>query len=300
MTAAPSDYYYHSTDGLQMYCRIHSAQRRGGLPVLCLPGLTRNSRDFAAIAAQLSGEHEVFTVDLRGRGRSAWDPDPSHYQLPTYVQDAWSLLDSRAVTRVLVVGTSLGALMAMVMAATRPDRIAGIILNDAGPEIDPVGLRRIAGYAGKLPSVSSWAEAAAQAKTVYGLALPGLSEEEWLEYARCSYRENAAGVPVPDMDPKISEALTKPSSAPGDLWPLYSLIQGVPLLVIRGALSDILSVATVARMVREKPDVGHITVANRGHAPLLNEPDCLSAIDAFVARYGEIAARVGEGHAPQG
>src|SRR5271163_2683522 len=229
ITADPADYYYSSTDGLRPYCRIYSPTRSAGLPVLCLPGLTRNSRDFVALGAHLSAEHEVLSADLRGRGRSAWDPDPSHYQLPTYVQDVWSLLDSRALTRLLLVGTSLGALIAMAMAGTRPDRIAGIILNDAGPEIDPVGLRRIASYAGKLPPVSSWAEAAAQAKSVYGLALPGLSDEEWLEYARCAYRENAAGAPIPDMDPKISEAFTKPSSAAGDLWPLYSLIRGVPL-----------------------------------------------------------------------
>jgi pimeloyl-ACP methyl ester carboxylesterase len=232
----------------------------------------------------------VLTADLRGRGRSAWDPDPSHYQLPTYIQDAWSLLESRCLSRVLVVGTSLGALMGMAMAAMKPDRIAGVVLNDAGPEIDPAGLRRIAGYAGKLPPVSSWAEAAAQAKSVYGLALPGLTDEEWLDYAHRGYRENAAGIPVPDVDPKISQAFKNPpTAAPADLWPLYSQIKGVPMLVIRGALSDLLSAATVARMAREKPDLQHITVANRGHAPLLNEPECLAAIDGFIARYGEIA-----------
>jgi pimeloyl-ACP methyl ester carboxylesterase len=299
MSAVSSDYYYTSDDGLRLYSRIYSAHRPGGLPVLCLPGLTRNSRDFVALAAHLRAEHEVISADLRGRGHSAWDPDPSHYQLSTYVRDAWSLLDSRAVTRVLLVGTSLGALISMVMAATRPDRIAGIILNDAGPEIDPVGLRRIAGYTGKLPPVSSWAEAATQAKSVYGLALPGLSDEEWLEYARCGYRENATGIPVPDMDPKISEAFNNPSSAPGNLWTLYSLIRGVPLLVIRGASSDILSVATLARMTREKPDIERVTVPNRGHTPLLNEAECLTAIDAFVARYGRFAAHGDEGHAPQ-
>lgn len=298
MTADPADYYYSSTDGLRLYCRIYTPTRSAGSPVVCLPGLTRNSRDFSALAVHLRAEREVLTADLRGRGRSAWDPDPSHYQLPVYVEDVWSLLDSRALTRVLVVGTSLGALIAMAMAATRPDRIAGIILNDAGPELDPVGLRRIAGYAGKLPPVASWAEAVAQTKSVYGLALPGLSDEEWLAYARCAYRESAAGTPIPDMDPKISEAFNKPPSTPGDLWPLFSLIQGVPMLVIRGALSDILSVATVARMLREKPYIEIITVANRGHTPLLNEPECLKSIDAFLARYGNHTARVGEGHAP--
>jgi pimeloyl-ACP methyl ester carboxylesterase len=199
----------------------------------------------------------------------------------------WALLQSRSVSRVVVVGTSLGGLMGMVMSAMKPDMIAGVVVNDAGPEIDPAGLRRIAGYAGKLPPVSSWAEAAAQAKSVYGLALPGLTDAEWLEYAHRGYRENAAGVPIPDVDPRIGEALKNPATAAPDLWPLYAQIKRVPMLVIRGALSDLLSAATVERMAREKSDLQHITVANRGHTPLLNEPDCLAAIDAFVARYGQ-------------
>lgn len=287
MTVIPTDYLYNSDDGLRLYCALYASQRSGGVPVLCLPGLTRNSRDFVTLAAHLSERHDVIAADLRGRGRSSWDPDPTHYQLATYVQDTWALLRSRSVSRVLVVGTSLGALMGMLMAATKPEVITGVVLNDAGPEIDPAGLRRIAGYAGKLPSVSSWAEAAAQAKSVYGLALPGLTDTEWLEYAHRGYRENAAGVPIPDMDPKIGDAFKNPASAAMDLWPLYAQIKGVPLLVIRGALSDLLSAATVERMARENPDLQHITVANRGHTPLLNEPECLLAIDAFVARYGQ-------------
>jgi len=286
LNATPTDHFYHSADGLRLYCALHAARRPGGLPVLCLPGLTRNSRDFAALAAHLSEHHPVLSADLRGRGRSAWDPDPTRYHLMTYVADAWSLLDSRQLSRVVVVGTSLGALMGMAMAAMKPERIAGVVLNDAGPEIDPAGLRRIAGYAGKLPPVSSWAEAAAQARNVYGLALPGLSDADWLDYARRGYRENAAGVPVPDMDPKIADALKNAPTAAADLWPLYAQIKSVPMLLIRGALSDLLSAATLARMAREKPALQHITVANRGHTPLLNEPECLAAIDAFLARHG--------------
>jgi pimeloyl-ACP methyl ester carboxylesterase len=287
MNGSESDYFYDSVDGLRLYCRVYAAQRPGGLPVLCLPGLTRNSRDFAALATHLRVQRDVLTADLRGRGRSAWDADPSHYQLPTYIRDAWSLMDSRGLARVLVVGTSLGALMGLGMAAMKPDRIAGVVLNDAGPEIDPAGVRRIAGYAGKLPPVTSWTEAAAQAKSIYGPALPGLTDEEWLDYARQGYRENADGIPVPDMDPKISEAFKTPSTVAADMWPLYSLIKGVPLLVIRGVMSDLLSAATVARMAREKKDLQHIAVANRGHAPLLNEPECLPAIDAFLAQHGQ-------------
>jgi pimeloyl-ACP methyl ester carboxylesterase len=287
--ADSSDYFYNSADGLRLYCRVYPARRAGGLPVLCLPGLTRNSRDFAALATRLCARHEVLTPDLRGRGHSAWDPDPTHYQLPFYLHDAWSLLDARALRRVVVIGTSLGALMGMGLAATKPDRIGGVILNDAGPEFDPVGVRRIAGYAGKLPPVSTWPEAAAQAKSVYGLALPGLSDDDWLDYAHLGYRENAAGIPVPDMDPKISEAFKNPATAVADLWPLYAQIKGVPMLVIRGALSDLLSAATVERMVREKPGVEAITVANRGHTPLLNEPECVAAIDRFLARFAASA-----------
>jgi pimeloyl-ACP methyl ester carboxylesterase len=279
------DYFYHGSDGLRLYARIYPARQDGGLPVLCLPGLTRNSRDFAALAEHMSERHEVIAADLRGRGRSAWDPDPKHYHLTHYVEDAWSLLDSRGTTRVLIVGTSLGALMGMVMAA-RPDRIAGVVLNDAGPELDLAGLLRIGSYAGKLPPVKSWAEAAAQAKTVHEKAVPGLTDAQWMDYARRNYREDAAGVPVPDMDPQIASGFKQPPTGPLQMWPLWSQITAVPMLVIRGGVSDLLSAATVERMRREKPDLEILTVPNRGHTPLLDEPECLEAIDGFLNRHG--------------
>jgi pimeloyl-ACP methyl ester carboxylesterase len=175
--------------------------------------------------------------------------------------------------------------MGMVMAAASPAKIAGVVLNDAGPELDPAGLRRIAGYAGKLPPVSSWAEAAAQAKGVHSAAAPDLTDRDWVDFAQRTYRENALGIPVPDMDPRISDAFRGPPTAPTDMWPLYAQIKTVPLLVIRGALSDLLSAATVERMAREKPDLQSVTVPNRGHVPLLDEPECISAIDGFLARY---------------
>ena len=284
MTSAV-DYFFPSTDGLRLYCAIYHARRPepAGLPILCLPGLTRNSRDFTTIALHLSEQHDVLACDLRGRGQSAWDPDATHYQLPTYVQDAWSLLESRRLERVVVLGTSLGALMGIVMAATQPQRIAGVILNDAGPEFDPAGVQRIAAYAGRLPAVASWAGAVAQTKSVYGQALPGLSDAEWFEFARRGYRENSQGIPVPDVDPRIAEAF---SSSPGtaDLWAVFAELKSVPLLVIRGELSDLLSTATVARMARQHPSMQQLMVANRGHTPLLTEPECIEAIDAFLSR----------------
>jgi pimeloyl-ACP methyl ester carboxylesterase len=279
------DNFYVSTDGLRLYYRSYPASQPGWLPVLCLPGLTRNGRDFAALAEHLSARHEVLAADLRGRGLSAWDSDSSHYQLSTYVEDVWSLLDSRGVKRVLVVGTSLGALLGMTL-ATRPDRIAGVVLNDAGPELDLVGLLRIAGYAGKLPPVATWAEAAAQTKSVNQVAMPDLTDAQWLDYARRGYRENAAGVPAPDMDPQTAAGFKNAPTGPLQMWPLYAQIKGVPMLVIRGALSDLLSAATVERMAREKPDLEQLTVANRGHVPLLDEPECRTAIDAFLTRRG--------------
>jgi pimeloyl-ACP methyl ester carboxylesterase len=285
MDRDPVDHFYRSADGLKLHCRIYPAGRAGTLPVVCLPGLTRNGRDFAVLARHLQARHEVIAVDLRGRGSSEWDRDPSRYQPLNYVQDIWSLLESRCIARILVVGTSLGALMGMIMAVAKPAAIAGIVLNDAGPELDPSGLRRIASYAGKLPPVASWPQAVEQAKQVYGAALPGLSDDEWARYARNGYRDAPDGTPVPDMDPAIGKAFGNPATPPADLWPLYAQIS-VPMLVIRGALSDILSAATVERMAKEKPGLERLTVENRGHTPLLNEPECLAAIDAFLSRHG--------------
>jgi pimeloyl-ACP methyl ester carboxylesterase len=288
MAPLSHEHLYASTDGLRLFCRIYPGDA-SGVPVLCLPGLTRNSRDFVSLAAHLQARRTVLTPDLRGRGRSDRDPDPRHYQLPTYVADAFTLLDALKRDRVIVIGTSLGALMGMVMAAQQPARIAGLVLNDAGPELDPAGVRRIAGYAGKLPPVHSWSEAAAQTRSVYEVALPGLDEAAWLEYAHRGYREDEHGVPVPDVDPRIAEAFRQGASAPLDLWPLFASLGAVPMLVIRGASSDILAAATLERMAREHRGLQHVTIPNRGHTPLLDEPDALRAIDAFLAQHGQAA-----------
>ena len=288
MSTSSHDYYYESSDGLRLYCKIYPAGRASAVPVLCLPGLTRNSRDFVELAGHLSMQREVLTPDLRGRGRSAWDPEASHYQAMTYVQDIWSLLSSRSLQRVLVIGTSLGALMGMLMAAMQPARIAGLVLNDAGPELNPEGIRRIQSYTGKLPPVTSWTEAAAQTKSVYSVALPDLSDAQWLDYARRGYRENESGVPIPDVDPQIAQALkSAAASGGGDLWQVFRQIRDTPVLVIRGALSDLLSAAIVERMALEHPGLEQLTVPNRGHAPLLTEPECVAAIDGFIRRHGQ-------------
>jgi len=258
--------------------------------VVCLHGLTRNSRDFEDLAAHLAPRYRMIVPDVRGRGLSARDPKFSNYQIPVYLGDLQRLLAGLGAARVAIIGTSMGGLMAMVLAAMQPTLLSGIVLNDVGPEVDPAGLERIRGYVGKSPPVRDWAGAVAQARLVYGSAWPGLDEARWEKIARASYRADAQGVPQPDSDPMIAEPLKDTSKAAPDLWPLWGAMAKVPMLAIRGAHSDILSAATLARMQREKPDLRTLEVANRGHVPLLDEPECLKAIDEFLAALGPAAA----------
>ena len=277
------EYWFDSEDGLRLFGRVYAAPSAGAPVVLCLHGLMRNGRDFADLAARLAAGHRVIVPDVRGRGLSARDPDPNHYQIPVYLRDVQTLLAGLGAVRVRIVGTSMGGLMAMVLAATQPGLVAGIVLNDVGPEVDRAGLERIRGYAGKGAPVRNWADAIAQVRATYGGAWPGLSDERWEKIVRLSYRENAQGAPEVDADPRISEPLRDTSKAAPDLWPLWSALTRTPILAIRGADSDILSAATLGRMQREKPDLRVLSVANRGHAPLLDEPECVAAIDEFLA-----------------
>ncbi len=282
--SAWAERWFESPDGLRLYYRDFAGTAPGQLPVLCLPGLTRNSRDFEALALRLQrAGRRVLTPDLRGRGRSQHDPAWSNYHPGTYLGDLEALQAHAGVERVIVVGTSLGGILAMLIAATRPAAIAGAVLNDVGPEIAAEGLQRIAQYVGRAAPVSSWEDAAAQAQATYGLALPGLTEQDWLAFARRSYIE-VDGVPRLDMDPMIGEAVrAAPSGAAPDLWPVFSALAPLPALALRGELSDVLSAATFERMGREKPDLRCVTVARRGHPPLLDEPECVAAIEAFLA-----------------
>lgn len=276
--------YWQAADGLRLYSRVYDRAGPEAPAVLCLPGLTRNSRDFEDLAPHLAARYRVVCPDLRGRGLSARDPVWQHYQAASYVADLAVLLKLLGLERVAIVGTSLGGLLAMILAATAPQAVAGIVLNDIGPEIDPAGAERIRGYAGRLPPVRSWDEAIAQQQLVFGAAWPNLDAARWARIARRSYREDGSGTPVLDADPGIGEAMRAAPAQPADLWPLYATLKTVPALAIRGALSDILSAATFERMQRDKPDLERLTVADRGHVPLLDEPECLAAIDAFLAR----------------
>ena len=238
--------------------------------VLCLPGLTRNSKDFEDLAPHLSPRYRVICPDLRGRGLSAPDPVWQNYHPGTYLADLAGLLAGLGVQRLAVIGTSLGGVLAMLLSTFLPGVIAGLVLNDIGPEIDPVGAARIKAYAGRLPPVRNWDEAVAQLRVAFGAAWPGLSDDTWARLARRSYREDATGTPILECDSKVGEALRAVPAATGDLWPLWAQLGTLPVLAIRGALSDILSASTFARMQHEKPDLIPLTVAARGHVPLLD------------------------------
>jgi len=278
------DCYFESSDRLMLYYREYPVPDTDRLPVVCLPGLTRNSRDFESLALRMQrAGRRVLAPDLRGRGRSQYDPNWTNYHPGTYLGDIEALQAAADAERVVVVGTSLGGILAMLIAATRPAAIAGAVLNDVGPEIAPEGLQRISQYVGRAAPVTSWEEAAAQTRATYELALPDLTDEEWLAYARRSYVEVEGQLRLA-MDPMIGEAVrAAPAGAAPDLWPVFGALAPLPALALRGEFSDILSEGTFERMGREKPDLRRVTVRRRGHVPLLDEPECVDAIDEFLA-----------------
>jgi pimeloyl-ACP methyl ester carboxylesterase len=273
---------YRSSDGLSLFYRDFGDPASKGTPVVCLPGLTRNSRDFIALAQRISGERRVICPDLRGRGFSAYDPTYQNYTPGIYVKDTLTLLEQLGITRFMSIGTSLGGVMTMVLAGNKQAVLASAVLNDVGPVLGP-GIARIQSYTGTAAPVRDWDRAVEQAKFVYGAALPGLSEAEWQAFARRGYREDNGAVRL-DYDPKIGDAIREaPPPAPGaDPWPLYMRLKDVPTIVLRGALSDILGQDVFEEMGVRKPDARLVLVANRGHVPLLDEPEAAAAIDALL------------------
>jgi len=273
--------YYRSTDGLDLAYR-HYGRDADGLPVVCLPGITRNSRDFEDLAATLAARRPVICPDFRGRGFSAHDPEWRNYRPPTYVRDVLTLLDTLDVARAAFIGTSLGGLVSMLLADASRDRVAGIVLNDIGPVIGPEGLERIKGYIGRAAPVATWDEAVSQAKEIYEIAWPGLSAADWQRIVRRAYREDASGRPVLDMDPMVGDAARTVGTGIEDPWALFRGLAGLPLLVLRGETSDILTAGILADMQSALPDLEAVVVPDRGHVPLLDEPEALGAIESFL------------------
>jgi len=299
-----TEHHYQSDDGLSLYYRNYGSSDK---VLVCLPGLTRNSKDFEELALRYKPAWRVITPDLRGRGQSDWDPQPSRYQHLTYVNDIWALLDKLEIQNVALLGTSLGGWVAMLMAAQQPHRIRGVILNDIGPVVPDDAIERITQYVGRIPPEPSWESAAARVKAVYEGTIPDRSDSFWLSHAHLSMRETPAGTIVPNMDPAIGKnlrknyrqaklikflrrfGLMKNATALIDegYWQQFSAMS-VPILLLYGEVSDVLPVATVRKMKEKQPDMEVVKVVDRGHAPLLDEPEALAAIDAFLERTGSV------------
>ncbi len=281
-----SAHRYRSGDGkLELYARAYPSE---GPVLLLMHGLTRNSADFDGLAGHLSGRYRLIVPDQRGRGLSEYDPEAANYRPDVYVADMWALLDSLQIDHAGLIGTSLGGLMAMVMAAAQPARISAIVLNDIGTKLMGEGIERIKSYTGHASSMRDWGEAASQCKAINAAALPDLTDADWLAFARRTCNEQSDGSVAFAYDPAISKGLggEEPSAVPADLWPIWEMIDTIPTLVLRGEISDILAPATVAEMGRRHSGpFESVTVPDRGHAPLLDEPTALEAIDAFLGKH---------------
>jgi len=293
-----TDFFWTSYEGLPLHARDYAA---GGearkLPVICLHGLTRNARDFEDLAPRIAATgRRVLAVDVRGRGLSARDPNPMNYHPGTYAADVISLLVAAGIERAVFVGTSMGGLITMVLTSIKPEAIAAAVLNDVGPELSPVGLARIAGYAGGASRFETWDDAVAYAKAINAAAFPAYGAEDWDVFARRLFDEADDGF-VLAYDPDISapikaaaEAAAKSQAeggqalAPPDMYPLFrALAKDRPLLLVRGGISDLVDPGIAERMRAAAPAMAYAEVPGVGHAPMLTEPQAWAAIENLLA-----------------
>jgi pimeloyl-ACP methyl ester carboxylesterase len=279
------DLMWVTRDGLALHARDYRGDGASPLlPVICLHGLTRNARDFETIAPQIAASgRRVLSAEMRGRGDSERDPDPTNYHFATYVDDVAALLDGLGIARAIFLGTSMGGMITIHLSAKRPDLVAAAIINDIGPEIAPAGLARIAAYIGKGAPVTNWQDAADYARATNGAALPDYGAADWMRLARRLFRENGEGVPVLDYDPGIAGANGPPTGTVEDNWRMFeAMADACPVLLLRGAISDILSEELADRMLRAAPSLRLAIVPDVGHAPVLDEPAAIAAIGDFL------------------
>lgn len=273
--------YFTVKDGLTVHYRDYPGPS-GKPPLLCLHGLTRNSRDFADFAERYSPRWRVLALDFRGRGMSEYDSVPARYNPLTYAGDVLQLLDDLMIDQAVFVGTSLGGLVMMTLAALAPQRIAAAILNDVGPDVDAAGVARILTYVGKDRRFNSWDEAADAIASNYGAAFERYTHDDWVKMAKRNCREENGEICF-DYDMAIAEPFKTAGPVPTvDLWPFFAALGQKPLLVVRGAKSDLLTAETVAKMRQVAPEMKLVSVAGVGHAPELNEPEAIAAIDEFL------------------
>jgi pimeloyl-ACP methyl ester carboxylesterase len=278
------DRYWTSRDGLKLHYRDYAGPADRP-PILCLPGLTRNARDFEPVADRLAGEWRIIAVDFRGRGQSHYDPNPANYEPPTYAADVLKLLDQLGIADAVFFGTSLGGIVTMLFSTTDPERIAGALINDIGPVIEDKGVERLRAYVGKPAALASWREATEATAQRNGIAYPANRPEDWDRFARRLYSERPDGTIQADYDMAIANAFADNKGTPEfDPWPLIEGLKDTPVLIVRGETSDLLSVETVERMLVTLPKAELVTVPGIGHAPILDEPEAEAAIDRLLAR----------------
>ena len=275
-----------SRDGLSLFARDYpAAGTEQRLPVICLHGLTRNSKDFEDIAPIIAAwGRRVVAADVRGRGQSGRDPNPDNYQPKIYARDVVEMMAALNIERAVFLGTSMGGIITMTMMAVRPKAVAAAILNDVGPAIAPEGIARILGYAGKAVEIGDWNDAADYVRQTNAVAFPHFNDEDWHRFARRTFRQGSDG-PELDYDPAIKGVISKPPSRIV-LWLTRLLFKRLarkrPALLVRGMLSDLISADIADRMQRMAPGMQRIDVPGVGHAPMLTEPEAVDAIEQFL------------------
>ncbi|NGO53949.1 alpha/beta fold hydrolase [Allomesorhizobium camelthorni] len=284
-----SDHYHSSTDGLKLHARIYGDGANGALPVVCLPGLTRNARDFHELALHLSRDaktpRNVVAFDYRGRGGSAYDKEWQNYNIGVEAGDIVAGLITLGIEHAAFIGTSRGGLIIHVLAATRPGALKAVVLNDIGPVVEGEGFAHIRAYLERAPKPASFAEAVAFQRSVHGQAFSALTDRDWQRMVRALYRDEG-GKPVADFDPALLKTvagldLSQPLPA---LWAQFQGLTGVPMLAIRGENSKLLSARTLEEMARRHPSIETITVEGQGHAPMLETGPLPARIEAFLDR----------------
>lgn len=291
-TETTQDYQSHfitMQDGLRLHLRDYGSTHGALLPVVCLAGLTRTSADFAALAQALAHgrfgpPRRVIAIDYRGRGQSDYDSDWHHYDVRVESTDIIAALTALSINEAQFIGTSRGGLIAMVLAAMRPGLIKALVLNDVGPVLEPKGLARIKSYVGKMPQPQSWADAVNLLKNVSSNHFPALSDDDWQAYARQTFQE-VKGKLVPCYDLKLAKTLDliDLDVPQPDLWPQFEAMRAIHMLVLRGALSDLLSEQTFGAMQMRHPGCKGLTVPGQGHAPLLRDELSMTTISQFLA-----------------
>jgi len=297
-----TDIIFTSDDGLRLSARDYAAGLQANaasghvapahlpahLPILCLHGLTRNAADFDEFAPRIAAlGRRVLALDVRGRGLSAHDPQPDNYNPKVYAKDVETLLDNLGIERAIFVGTSMGGLITMTLAARNIERIAAAVLNDIGPVISARGLARIAGYAGKAVHPASWGEAAGVVKQINHCAFPDYPDREWDKWARRAFAPDENGRLRPRYDPNIALSLQNGKLRPTSLGArkaFRALTSQRPTLLVRGVLSDLLEARQADWMRRAAPLMEYVEVPDVGHAPMLTEPEAFDAIVRILAK----------------